>query len=160
MTLFLPQWAVLFRTPSCRLRSTMALRGLIANTVWFDFVSPGRLEEVGDFCAGVVFCASKQAKNLFSWFSREVELSQVCGGGLQSVIDCSARHRLCESLLSLKRWAILLEYCLLASLMPRDRFALVLRPTCLLWRQRSELSKACRLLCVFQESLLCLCPPQ
>ncbi len=34
------------------------------------------------------------------------------------------------SLLSLKRWAILLEYCFLASLMPRDRLALaVLRPS-------------------------------
>ena len=28
MTFFLPQWAVLCRTPSCRLKSTMALRGL------------------------------------------------------------------------------------------------------------------------------------
>ena len=28
MTLFLPQWAVLFKAPSCRLKSTMALRGL------------------------------------------------------------------------------------------------------------------------------------
>jgi len=26
MTFFLPQWAVLFRTPSCQLKSTMALR--------------------------------------------------------------------------------------------------------------------------------------
>ncbi len=43
---------------------------------------------------------------------------------------CIPCHRLRVSLLSLKRWAILLEYCLLASLMPRDRLALaVLRPS-------------------------------
>ncbi len=55
-------------------------------------------------------------------------------------------HRLECPLLSLKRWAILLEYCLFASLMPRDRLALaVFRPSSSpALRQRSEPSEVCK----------------
>ena len=70
----------------------------------------------GVFCSGLLLCASKRAKNsLWRWL--------VVRYGLYPL-----PHRV--SLLSLKCCAIFLEYCLLASLIPRDRFALaVLRPT-------------------------------
>ncbi len=61
---------------------------------------------------------------------------------------CIPYHRLRVSLL-LKRWAILLEYCLLASLMPRDRLALAVfsPPHLQLWRQRSSLQESVDLPC-------------
>ena len=43
---------------------------------------PGHKEGEGTFCAGVVFCASKPAKKVFSSLSRQMVLSQVRGGGL------------------------------------------------------------------------------
>ena len=56
------------------LRDFLTLPGDSVNT-W----SPG---DGGVFCARVLLSASKRAKKSFSWFSREVELSQVCGEGL------------------------------------------------------------------------------
>ncbi len=62
------------------LRALILLRDLL--TLSEDSVitwSPGG---GGVFCAVVLFCASKRAKEAFSSFSRGMVLSQVCGGGL------------------------------------------------------------------------------
>ena len=71
---------------------------------------------------------ANRAKKEFSSFSREMVLSQVRVGACSLI--CSPCHRLRVSPLLLKRGEIFLEYCLFASLLPRDRLALaVLGPS-------------------------------
>ncbi len=82
-------------------------------------------------CSGAVLClkASKEGIQLV----QQGDGAVTClwwGLVVRNGLNPLPRHRLRVSLLSLKRWAILLEYCLLASLMPRDRLApAIFRPS-------------------------------